>query len=93
MSLCLGGAPERSQSIAYPAQELLDEVLFRAEMMEKDRCLRSEHDSQGSQRQVGDAVGYDVVDGALEKFRAALRIGRSGHHAARTWRGGREVSD
>jgi len=42
MSLRRGAAPERSQSIEYSAQELLDELLFRAEMMEKDRCLRSE---------------------------------------------------
>ena len=88
MSLCLGAPPERSQSIAYSTQELFDEVLFRAEMMEKDRCLRSERDSQGPQRQVGDAVGDDVVDGAVEEFLAALRIGRSGHHPARTRQGG-----
>ena len=52
MSLCLGAAPERSQSITYSAQELFDEVLFRAEVMEKDRCLRSERDGQGPKRQV-----------------------------------------
>jgi hypothetical protein len=48
-------------------------------MMEKDGCLSSESESQGAERQVRDAVGYDVVDGAVEKFLAALRIGRSGH--------------
>ena len=92
MCLCLGAAAERSQSVADTAQELLDEVLFRPEMMEKDRCLRSECDSQGSQRQVGDAVDDHVVDGAVEEFLAALRIRRSGHQPARTWRSGREVS-
>jgi len=57
-------------------------------MMEKDRCLRPECVSQGSQRQVGDAVGHDVVDGAIEEFQAALRIGWTGHQGAGTGQGG-----
>jgi hypothetical protein len=93
MSLRLGAAAERSQSISYSAQELFDKVLFRAEVMEKDRSLRSERDTQRSQRQVGDAVGDDVVDSAVEKLLAALRIRRSGHHPARTRQGAGEVSD
>ena len=67
-------------------------MLFRAEMMEKDWCLRSERKSQRSQRQVGDAIGDDVVDGAVEKLLAAIRIERSGHQPARTGWGGPCIS-
>ena len=62
-------------------------MLFRAEMMEKHGCLRSERDRQRPQRQVGDAVSYDVVDGAVEEFLTARRVGRSCHQLARTQTG------
>ena len=83
MLLRLGGPPEGSQSIAYPAEDLHDEALLRAEMMEQDRRLGTERGGQGPQRQVGDAVSHDVVDRAIEKFLSALRIEGPGHHRAR----------
>jgi hypothetical protein len=42
MALRLSAPSERSHSIAYSAEDLRDETLFRAEMVEKDRRLRTE---------------------------------------------------
>jgi hypothetical protein len=47
MGLGLGAATQSSQSIANSTENLFDEVLLRAEMVEQDRCLRSECIGQG----------------------------------------------
>jgi len=92
MTLCFGTPRERSQSITHSTEELLDELLFRTEVVEKDWCLRSERSCQRPKRQVGNAVGDDVVDGAVEKFLTAPSIGRSGHHPDGTRQAGRDGS-
>jgi hypothetical protein len=93
MTFCLGGATESPQSVAHSTEEFFNEVLFRTEMVEQDWCLRSECDSQRPQRQLRNAVRYDVVDGSLQKFLAAFWIGRSRHHRGGTGQAGRRDSD
>ena len=72
-------SPNGPQSIPHATQDLCDELLLRAEVMEKDRSLRTDRSGQGSQRQIGDAVGHDVVDRTIEQLLATLWIERSGH--------------
>ena len=78
--LRLGAAPKGSDPVPHCAEDLFDEAFLRAEMMEENRRLRPERLRQGAQREIGNPVGDHVVDGPLEEFPAALRVGRSGHY-------------
>lgn len=64
-------------------------MFFRTEVVEQDRSLRSERVGQRAQRQIGDAVGDDVVHGSIEELLAALGVGWSSHYTTGT--GSRQV--
>jgi len=90
--LCLCAASDHSQSIAHSTQKLFYQLVFTAEVVQKDRGLSPKGESQRPKRQVGDSVGDDIVDSSVKELLAAPRVGRSSHHPSNAWRCSRGAS-